>query len=228
MNMATSFLDASTIYGSTTVQAQLLRDTTSGLGRLSGARVSETKELLPKSEFSADECRNSRDQPCFRSGSEHVNLLPSLTALHTIFHRQHNKLAEELKKINPHWDDERIFQESRQIIGAQIQHITFSEFLPILIGVEGIQKYGAGLQKNGYYADYDMKIDPSTMNVFASAVGLFFWSMFPDRLGIYAKDGRKISERPLSEFFYNPSDLYFRDRLDGILRYCKNSKISNL
>lgn len=55
--------------------------------------------------------------------------------MHLIWARHHNFLAEELQQLNPHWDDEKVFQEARKIVIAQIQHITYSEFLPILVGV---------------------------------------------------------------------------------------------
>lgn len=56
-----------------------------------------------------------------------------LTSMHLIWARQHNQIASTLKKLNPHWNDDIIFQESRKILGAQMQHITYNEFLPLLI-----------------------------------------------------------------------------------------------
>ena len=33
-----------------------------------------------------------------------------LVAMHTLWMRQHNRLARQLAEINPHWNDEQIFQ----------------------------------------------------------------------------------------------------------------------
>lgn len=90
-----------------------------------------------------------------------------LVALHTLFMREHNRLALELSQINPHWDDERLFQvnnsikkffrlqnkvltrfvifdsckESRHIVAALVQQITYNEFLPMVLGKEVMERY---------------------------------------------------------------------------------------
>lgn len=64
--------------------------------------------------------------------------------------REHNRIATRLGRINNFWTDEKIYQESRKIVGAMMQQIVFNEFLPKVLGMEVMQKYGLILKKEGY------------------------------------------------------------------------------
>lgn len=44
-----------------------------------------------------------------------------LACMHTLFVREHNRLARALKRLNPHWNGEKLYQEARKILGAMIQ-----------------------------------------------------------------------------------------------------------
>ena len=55
------------------------------------------------------------------SGDSRANEQPGLTAYHTVWVREHNRLAKELKYLNPHWNDERLYQEARKILIAKMQ-----------------------------------------------------------------------------------------------------------
>jgi hypothetical protein len=64
----------------------------------------------------------------------------AIGALHTILLREHNRIADELLKFNPQWSDSTIFYESRRAVIAEIQHITYNEFLPVVLGQQTISK----------------------------------------------------------------------------------------
>lgn len=74
-------------------------------------------------------------------GDARANENLHLTSMHLIWARNHNLIARKLSSVNPNWNDEMLFQESRKILSAQMQHITYNEFLPILLGKYVIHTY---------------------------------------------------------------------------------------
>src|SRR5262249_29883176 len=68
------------------------------------------------------------------AGDVRANENVGLTAVHTLFVREHNRLAAQLHREHPHWGDEQLDQEARKIVGAEVEAITYNEFLPALLG----------------------------------------------------------------------------------------------
>ena len=50
----------------------------------------------------------------------------ALTTMHTLWMREHNRVARYLRKVNPHWEGDMLYSEARKIVGAQMQHITYT------------------------------------------------------------------------------------------------------
>ena len=86
-------------------------------------------------------CRSqSKTLPCFLSGDSRVNEHPGLALMHVLFLREHNRIAKKLHQLNPHWNDEKIYQETRKIVIAEMQHVTYNEFLPVILGEPFLDK----------------------------------------------------------------------------------------
>ena len=81
--------------------------------------------------------------------------------------------------INPHWKDEKVYQEARKIIIALLQHIVYDEFLPRIVGENLIGLYNLGLNPD-YFHDYDPQCQPDILNEFATAAFRFGHTLITD------------------------------------------------
>ncbi|XP_052128834.1 peroxidase-like [Frankliniella occidentalis] len=102
--------------------------------------------------------------------------------MYTIFLREHNRIAKELHKINPNWHDESLFQETRKIVMAEFQSITYGEWLPWLIGKQAMVEYELGPSPSGYSNGYQANVDPRTANDFTAAAFRIFHSLIQDNI----------------------------------------------
>jgi hypothetical protein len=87
-----------------------------------------------------------------------------------------------LELLNQHWDDETLFQEARRIFIAQIQHITYSEFLPTLLGEVTTEMSELKLKDQGYHMGYSSSNQAGTFNGVAISALQVLLSMIPPEL----------------------------------------------
>ncbi len=66
----------------------------------------------------------------FLAGDVRANENIELTAMQTLFVREHNYQATKIAAANPSLTDEQIYQKARSIVIAEIQAITYNEWLP--------------------------------------------------------------------------------------------------
>uniref|UniRef100_A0A8C9EJE9 Peroxidase n=1 Tax=Pavo cristatus TaxID=9049 RepID=A0A8C9EJE9_PAVCR len=167
INAVTSFIDASMVYGSEESVAKSLRNQTNQLGLMAVNQnfTDAGLELLPFENKTKSVCvltNKSMNIPCFRAGDKRVTENLGLSALHTVFLREHNRLATKLGKLNPHWDAEKLYQESRNIIAAMTQIITYRDYIPLLLAEETSRWIPL-------YSGYNETVDPTVSNVFSLA-----------------------------------------------------------
>ncbi|EMP25038.1 Eosinophil peroxidase [Chelonia mydas] len=167
INALTAFLDGSMVYGSEVPLANRLRNNTNQLGLMAVNQqfTDGGLEFLPFSNVEKDICvltNKTAQIRCFVAGDTRANEMPELTSLHTLFLREHNRLARELRRLNPHWDGEKLYQEARKIIGAMIQIITFRDYLPLLLG----NNFRTAIP---FYRGYNDSVDPRISSIFTIA-----------------------------------------------------------
>jgi peroxidase len=192
LNEITSFIDASNVYGSDVVRATALR-TMDGTGKL---KTTSGGQFLPFNTDGLPNAGGDDNKKLFLAGDIRANEQIALTAMHTLFVREHNRLCDEIAE--PGLNGEEIYQRARKIVGAQMQFITYNEFLPILLGPGAIPIYGG----------YDDSVDPAIGNEFSAAAYRLGHSMLSATLLRYNKAGNKKVSTPLKDAFFNPNLIH--------------------
>ena len=204
INEITGWIDASNVYGSDLGRARALR-TLDGTGRL---KTSEGN-LLP---YNTDGLANAggHDATLFLAGDVRANEQVGLTVMHTLFVREHNRLAGEIAATDPTLDGETIYQRARRIVAAQMQVITYNEFLPVLLGADALAPYRG----------YDETVDASITNEFSAAAYRLGHSMLSGRILRLDAAGNEIAAGHLSlmDAFFQPGRLVDEGGLEPVLR----------
>ncbi len=193
----TAWLDASMVYGSDAETADSLREF------VGGRMLVSDNNMLPID-----------DAGMFVAGDVRANENTELTAIQTLFVREHNYWAAKFAAENPALTDEQLYQQARAVVIAEIQSITYNEYLPGLLGKQAIDRYQG----------YDATVDPTIANEFSTAAFRFGHSTLNDDIGFFDNNGRGVREEvPLSEVFFNPA-LLGETGIDSVLKYVASSQ----
>ncbi|HJQ96965.1 MAG TPA: peroxidase family protein [Candidatus Polarisedimenticolaceae bacterium] len=207
INTVTSFIDASHIYGSDATRAAWLRTRIGGLLKV---RPTAVGTLLPLNDGT-----QANDNPVGApvtslgvAGDVRANEQPGLTTLHIAFLREHNRQARRLANLHPFWDDERLYQEARRIVGAEMQVITYKEFLPSLLG-----------RNLPAYTGYKSSVSAGLSNVFAAASYRFGHSQVGPDIDIIDADFEETGILELQDAFFSPTAIPSMGGIDPVIRY---------
>lgn len=201
-----TYIDGSMIYGSDATRANALRTFQGGLLKTSeGNLLPLNTNLLAN----ANDAHLFPDAALFLAGDVRANENLELTSIHTLFLREHNQIATALAAINPRWNDEQLYQVTRKIVIAEVQVVTYNEFLPALLGNEAMRPY----------AGYSPHINAGLATEFSTAGFRIGHTLINDDIEFFDNDAEEIREGlPLAFAFFNPGPLH-ETGPDPLLKY---------
>jgi Ca2+-binding RTX toxin-like protein len=136
-----------------------------------------------------------------------------------LFVREHNYQVDVLQTQHPSWTGDQLYQQAKAIVTAEIAHITYSEFLPHLLGPDALTAYHG----------YDPTVDPRITEEFAGAAYRFGHSIVSAELTKFGEQGQTLAEEDLKDaFFEAPSAFESNGGADALLRHLSADKSNAL
>jgi peroxidase len=192
INTITGWLDGSQVYGSDAATAASLRTADGHMKTSAGNNL----PIDPQSGM-------------FMAGDVRAQENPDLTALQTLFVREHNYQVDQLHKEHPKWSGDQLYEMAKAITTAEMVNITYSEFLPHLLGKDAIQPYHG----------YDPTVDARITEEFEGAAYRFGHSIVSDEISAISNIGAFTSEQTLAESFFEDPATFSATGADGLLRH---------
>jgi peroxidase len=206
VNVLTAFIDASNVYGSDKERCDALRSFTGGklLTDPSGNLPPKNVNNLPN---------GPSGDHFFLLGENRANEQAGLTAIHTLFVREHNRLAGDIAAFYPQRTDEEIFQLARKLVIGEMQAITYKEFLPAVIGplTPSLDAYDG----------YNASVDPRIANEFSTIAFRVGHTMLTTNISLANSQG-PFGTVKLRDIFFDPAPfdndhLYVDHILGGLM-----------
>ncbi len=197
INQITSWIDASNVYGSNVERTLALR-----VGPDSPFMRTNGDGLLPLNTFGVDNDNGpggAAPETMFAAGDIRANEQVGLTVMHTLFVREHNRLATQLQADNPGLSGNEVFYLARKLVAAEMQIITYNEYLPALLGPTAL----------GTFAGYNFTINANIGNEFSTAAYRYGHSALSPDLARLDASNMPIAAGPLPlrDAFFNASTL---------------------
>lgn len=184
VNLLPSALDLVSVYGPNDQRIRFLR------AGFDGLLLTSQGDNLP---LNTEGVSNSPDTSAnfFLAGDHRANEHPVLCAIHTLFVREHNYLARELKRAFPNYDDDTLFFEARRINIHQFQKIVYEEFIPMILGSQLPPSNG-----------YDRNVLPSISVEFSTAAFRVGHTMVGNEVSRRGPGMSYIDPLPMSRAFF--------------------------
>jgi hypothetical protein len=208
----TSYLDLSQVYGSDAATADALRSHVGGQLKTSPGNMLPyfnstyfTASQLAAINATVGGMANAGPLPStslFATGDTRGNENVELTVLQTLYMRNHNRIAAQLQANHPTWTDEQLYQEARALNIAGYQAVTYNEWLPPVLGPQGLRPY----------AGYNPNVNPTIATEFSTVGFRFGHSLVDNEIERHTNNGTDINtvggaDIPLAYDFFYPTLL---------------------
>ncbi|MFO0906984.1 MAG: peroxidase family protein [Isosphaeraceae bacterium] len=230
VNSITAWLDGSQIYGSDAATALALRTLSGGRLKTSAGAdgvVGTQDDLLPLNNAAsfpngtllmANDAHLVPSSQLFAAGDVRANENIELTSVQTLFVREHNRIADAIRHANPNLSDESVYQAARAQVIAELQVITYREWLPALLGPNALPAYHG----------YNPNVNPGIANEFSTALFRLGHSQLANDVEFLDNNGNELGDAvPLSSTFFNPA-LVAAHGVDPILKYLSSDPSSEV
>jgi len=189
INTTAGYLDLSQLYGSTQAVAASLRNSD---GTLKSSANGQALTI---------------DNGQFVTGDPRVMENPELTAVTTLFMREHNFWVGYLSAEHPDWTGDQLYNMAKAITTAEYQNITYTEYLPILIG-----------NVLGPYHGYNPDINAQVTQEFSTAAFRVGHSQVSDTQEGLDNYGNVTFTESLAQAFFNTPEIDETNGINPLLR----------
>jgi peroxidase len=207
INDVTGWIDASVVYGVAYPPgvAQGPTPFANPVTLREGGQIATNGLLIT----SSDGKYPGKDGGVYKFGDPRATENPDLTSIQVLFVREHNWHVNRLRTKHPEWSGEQLYQRARSIVIAEIQNITYSEWLPKLLGPTAIPPY----------TGFNPTVDSSIQIEFAAAALRFGHSIVSNALDRIDEQGNITESLSLFQAFFLTPTLFERNGgADGFLR----------
>eukprot|EP00956_Cyclotella_meneghiniana_P038722 scaffold158922_cov32-Cyclotella_meneghiniana.AAC.3 len=202
-------IDANNVYGNTKTRLEFVRSADS---EFTGRLRTSSRNLLPKNTEGLSNRGGDDRSDLFLAGDIRANENLGLTAIHTLWIREHNHWADQLRKSDRTLSGDDIFSMVRVIVQAEMQKIVYDEFLPALLGNDAIPPY------SGFNPSVDSRLE----NIVSSCALRIGHTMVGSEL--HLDFGNKILQViPLEAAFFAPFRIERVGGIDAFLRGMVNN-----
>ncbi|XP_050459016.1 dual oxidase 2-like isoform X1 [Cataglyphis hispanica] len=218
LNEITPFLDGGLIYGTSKAWSDVLRTNSSGILQADGQLASSYFGLYP--DYNTVRLPMANPPPpihhhqyisrhysesvtrYFKLGNPRGNENPFLLTFGIIWFRWHNFVAFHIKRHNPNWSSDKIYNEARKWVIATQQHIVVNEWLPSWLG-----------NRLPAYKGYNPNIDPQIEQFFQSAAFRFGHTLVPPGVYLrnYGRNNCSLEPHPIrtcNNYWMSQNSLY--------------------